>query len=469
MAFLAADRTCGICTDDGRRRLQTALQCDLAYFSTDAALVDTKCCDDGVSCGGGVPTKCDAKCALTYVPFFDRCSSILATQVPASVMASYQRLYTTCSTGMEVEPLLIAAAECASPPPAPPHIGSDECASSPCQNGAECFDGADAYACACPAGFHGLNCESRVPPPPPPPGAAVWIVGDASETCDDACAGISRGCIDGDWGVHDEASMVDALLSAGQDVDTLCSGGYEGASNDHRPSVYGSSTMCKWAEQSTTVCATVYSDNQRICKCEGSAPAAPAAGSESCSFGVGDSVQVKSSVGSPSTGWGSVTRGDCGTIVDIDGTRMHVDFPSQSHWTGVVDEMEPCGGCTSQTSSGGSGSTLSSNGYFTASGECYTTDGARANSCVHSYGHNSGDHYRSGDSCTITVHGTGTLHMEPQHGSFATESCCDYVSIGGTHYRGSSAPSDQTVNDGDQITWHTDGSVTYTGWEFCIV
>ena len=81
---------------EGRHRLQMALQCDLQFFHDDAALVDTSCCDDGRSCSAGVPTSCDAKCALVYNDFYDRCSSVLATQVDAGSMASYQRLYTTC-------------------------------------------------------------------------------------------------------------------------------------------------------------------------------------------------------------------------------------------------------------------------------------------------------------------------------------------------------------------------------------
>ncbi len=264
--------------------MQTALQCNLQYFTDDAAVVNAKCCDDGVSCSAGVPTKCDAKCALEYVPFYDRCSAILATQVPAASMLSYQRLYTTCASGMEVEPLLRAAAECATPPPSPPHIGIDECVSSPCQNGAECFDGFEEYACSCQDGFHGLNCESRVPPPPPPPGAPVWFVSEPSQNCDDACAGIGRGCTTGDWGVHDEASFVDALMLAGQDVDGECTGGFDSSSSDHRPSIYyesSSSHVCKFQSGTTTVCNSVYDSSPRLCKCEGAAlppPTTSAAG-----------------------------------------------------------------------------------------------------------------------------------------------------------------------------------------------
>ena len=36
------------------------------------------------------------------------------------------------------------------------------CASSPCQNGATCFDhsSGSSYVCLCPAGFEGSNCEN---------------------------------------------------------------------------------------------------------------------------------------------------------------------------------------------------------------------------------------------------------------------------------------------------------------------
>jgi hypothetical protein len=102
-------------------------------------------------------------------------------------------------------------------------------------------------------------------------------------------------------------------------------------------------------------------------------------------------------------------------------------------------------------------------GHFTTTGECYLSDSDR---CVHSYQHMGGGNYGNGDSCTITVHGGGTLH---DTGSFSTESCCDYVRFGGNTYSGSSGPPDTTVNDGDQIEFHTDGSVTRTGFEFCLV
>ena len=36
----------------------------------------------------------------------------------------------------------------------------DECASTPCQNGATCIDNVNKYMCTCVAGFTGTNCET---------------------------------------------------------------------------------------------------------------------------------------------------------------------------------------------------------------------------------------------------------------------------------------------------------------------
>lgn len=450
------DRTCGVCrnsTSDGGRHLQTALQCDLADFGANADLVNTKCCDDGVSCSGGVPSKCDAKCALTYVPFFDRCSPILATQVATSDMRSYQRLYDTCSTGLEVEPLLRAAAACATPPPSPPHIGEDDCVSSPCQNGGGCFDGDHAYACACTDSYYGLNCESQVPPPPPPPGGPLWILAESNQDCDTECAAAGHGCVSGDWGVHDEAAFVSALLSAGLDqshVDTRCSGGFEADSSTYRPAIFDDSHICKWRSGTgTSDCGESYSGS-RLCKCAGSAPAT---GSPLSSCRVGDTVQI------------------------IPGTRFyHADAASNPSNPGGIDGVITSTGCHVDWSNGnGNGYSTSdlfliraasttSSPFFTTVGDCYSGSGGRSGACIHSLNHMSGDNYESGNDCTATVHGTATLHTN----AFHTESCCDHLQLGGNQWSGSSGPSDRTVHDGDEITWHTDSSVVHTGWELCL-
>ena len=79
------------------------------------------------------------------------------------------------------------------------------------------------------------------------------------------------------------------------------------------------------------------------------------AGSTGGAIRVGDRVRVKASVTSPAHGWGSVRAGDVGTVASISGTKITVDFPSQSGWSGKLAEMEkqgggaPIGGPTSGT------------------------------------------------------------------------------------------------------------------------
>ena len=72
-------QTCSLC--DAHRRAQIAATCQLANFDAEAAGVNTACCDDA-GCTG-VPDACDAKCAIAFNDFYDRCSNILALQIPA--------------------------------------------------------------------------------------------------------------------------------------------------------------------------------------------------------------------------------------------------------------------------------------------------------------------------------------------------------------------------------------------------
>lgn len=41
-------------------------------------------------------------------------------------------------------------------------------------------------------------------------------------SCDEVCESVGKTCEDGDWGIHDDTSMRDALSEAGQDPDSLC-------------------------------------------------------------------------------------------------------------------------------------------------------------------------------------------------------------------------------------------------------
>ncbi|MEE6507640.1 hypothetical protein FKM82_027611 [Ascaphus truei] len=57
---------------------------------------------------------------------------------------------------------------------------------------------------------------------------------------------------------------------------------------------------------------------------------------------IGDKVRVKASVTTPKYKWGSVTHRSVGVVkaFSANGKDVIVDFPQQSHWTGLLSEME---------------------------------------------------------------------------------------------------------------------------------
>jgi hypothetical protein len=140
------DATCGLCgSGNGHRRLADTVQqwqqgvpfdgdrsvgqrerrlqdmvtgigaghiCSPDKFAADAAAVTDACCDvGGDDCATGMATVCDARCALVYVGFYERCSTLLAGYEPAQ-SAAYAGLYKTCRDGLPLAPLLAAAGRC---------------------------------------------------------------------------------------------------------------------------------------------------------------------------------------------------------------------------------------------------------------------------------------------------------------------------------------------------------------------
>eukprot|EP01046_Picozoa_sp_COSAG06_P033737 COSAG06_NODE_3468_length_5299_cov_16.617885_4_plen_466_part_00 len=217
----SADSTCHFC--NGRHRLQSTTPCDLQGFAEDVALVDAACCDDGGSCGSGVPTTCDVQCALAFRPFYDRCSAILAVQIDTLSTAAYDQLYATCSTGLPVEPLLRTAAACAAAP---------------------------------------------IPPPPP-----AWYFGHPFQSCDTVCSDAGRSCSDGDWGIHSEESFRAALVAVGQDWMSVCRGAGRGFQQSNSwegfPSTCsGCSRGCVYATAGQqSECSASASSRSRLCRC----------------------------------------------------------------------------------------------------------------------------------------------------------------------------------------------------------
>ena len=123
------DKTCNLCPDTGqggrhrlldtlaeevhvRRRTQAALPCNLQSFNADIRKLNSDCCDDGGRCSTGVPTSCDAKCAVTFVEWYDRCQKVMLTRFSTKLLAGFASLYTTCTKKLPIEALIEAVAKC---------------------------------------------------------------------------------------------------------------------------------------------------------------------------------------------------------------------------------------------------------------------------------------------------------------------------------------------------------------------
>eukprot|EP01051_Picozoa_sp_SAG22_P011042 SAG22_NODE_1033_length_5921_cov_9.527482_5_plen_644_part_00 len=152
------DASCGLC--DGahghRRQLQIGqhMVCDPSTFGAQVDAVDRACCDDGLAnCEAGVPTACDAKCAVTFNGFYERCQRFMAAQFTPQEMADFDQLYTTCSRGLPTEPLLRAAIVC-STAPAPAPCG--------CSDHGTCT-GSSEQQCECTDDFQGQRCSALLP------------------------------------------------------------------------------------------------------------------------------------------------------------------------------------------------------------------------------------------------------------------------------------------------------------------
>jgi hypothetical protein len=126
------DKTCNLCggmwdlrdKGEGHRRIQKVLNekkshrrtqthsCNLQSFDSDMRGLNTKCCDDGGKCRMGIPNTCDAKCAVAYVQFFNRCHNIMTDRYSTKQMEAFTQLHDTCATKLSTVALLEAVAKC---------------------------------------------------------------------------------------------------------------------------------------------------------------------------------------------------------------------------------------------------------------------------------------------------------------------------------------------------------------------
>ena len=75
-----------------------------------------------------------------------------------------------------------------------------------------------------------------------------------------------------------------------------------------------------------------------------------------------------------------------------------------------------------------------------------------------------GGQYGNNENCIIRV--LDTVHVTATQ--YEVETCCDYLTIGGTRYRGSTnAPTNVLMPAGSTMRWHTDFSVTSGGFTIC--
>ena len=85
------DKTCGFCGAHRRRRRNQIVpgddsKCPFADYTNRIATVNEACCDEPGVCADGVPTVCDLKCALEFLPFLSECGRLIAANDPGDMV-----------------------------------------------------------------------------------------------------------------------------------------------------------------------------------------------------------------------------------------------------------------------------------------------------------------------------------------------------------------------------------------------
>ena len=159
--------------------------------------------------------------------------------------------------------------------------------------------------------------------------------------------------------------------------------------------------------------------------------------------------------GGPGAQWAFCSLGtdcvDCGPRSSSHSHNPHTHTPhSHSPHSHSPHSHHPPPSPSTQTSSLTRWTVLSGGSHceITSDGRCIT-DG------IGNYGNYEYCTFRAEVSMTVTT----TV--------FGTESCCDFITIGGTRYSGSTGPMNVQVAAGSTVTWNSDGSVTGTGFQIC--
>eukprot|EP01046_Picozoa_sp_COSAG06_P029602 COSAG06_NODE_2755_length_6337_cov_7.492145_6_plen_886_part_01 len=138
------------------------------------------------------------------------------------------------------------------------------------------------------------------------------------------------------------------------------------------------------------------------------------------------------------------------------GSSMHQGQASLIEWTcdAMAQELLSGPACAIRDAAGADAWTIES-GSCEADGGCITSP-------------NYPNHYGNSQSCSMRPSAAGELSCE----AFDTEGGYDHLDVGGHSYSGhggiSDCPDGIAVDAGDEVRWHTDGSVTYSGFRICL-
>jgi len=102
-------------------------------------------------------------------------------------------------------------------------------------------------------------------------------------------------------------------------------------------------------------------------------------------------------------------------------------------------------------------------GWWSISGPCSTAP--EDSDCIITPGFPNSA-YGNDQTCTMHWYGNGQWYLAEEY--FETESCCDHLNVNGHDYSGNqgsiTADRPNLISD---VTWRSDGSVTYLGWKLC--